>query len=534
MGTFNKLKRSRKSSHLDEKIEFLNKELEKTGVILETPANSTASIYNTTEFVPGLPQITSQVPDATGFSNGDSQDANGGDESNPDTWEDGWNNITDMKNPNNLNGVTNRNIPITPSFEDEHGELLWVPVSNGSPSGHLPSVAGGGGLGVWTISAGIGGGKSIGTVSAGNEFVQILIPDNIFGSYNYPSWPKQGWASGGYYGGYSDKEYQAARNVAIDYQYHRYNSSWVSRKCWVPYGQATSHGGPSYAEYDGPKKTTVIKNFDGTDRTLYWRLKDVSICTYTSNYISQDGTPDARTTMFRTGLDDGEYYPGSMSGFMDFLRGALGVSKEALEWLFEWLQDNNIAGGLPYGTPGADDPFQHDDIDDDDLLDDSDFDMSDWEFAFAEIEDDMENDSSSDSSPFDEPASDANTGWVNPGDEVAWGGGKSKEEKALEKKFNYWNNTAKYNNKQKGDNAAAMIQMGMGIPVDSFTQTFGITPTEWQNPANWLPDGKPNPNGPAWNKYKNEKYEPQGDLISEGWESPKHVGIDKDEKKRWF
>ena len=100
--------------------------------------------------------------------------------------------------------------------------------------------------------------------------------------------------------------------------------------------------------------------------------------------------------------------------------------------------------------------------------------------------------------------------------------------------FNYWNNTAKYNNKRKGDNAAAMIQMGHGIPVDSFTQTFGITPTEWQNPENWLPDGKPNPNGPAWNKYKNEKYEPQGDLISEGWESPKHTYIDKNQQKRWF
>jgi len=348
MGTFNKLKRSRKSSHLDEKIEFLNKELEKTGVILETPANSTASIYNTTEFVPGLPEITSQVPDVTGFSNGDSQDANGGDESNPDTWEDGWNNITDMKNPNNLNGVTNRNIPLTPDLSG------WVPVSNSSPSGQRPSVAGGAGIGVWTISSGIGGGRSIGTLTAGNEFVQILIPDNIFGTYNYPSWPKQGWASGGYYGGYSDDEYQAARNIAIAYEANRYTSSWVSRKCWVNYAQATSHGGPSYAEYTGAKKTTVIKNFDGTDRTLYWKLKDVSILVGGNDYISQDGTPDARTTMFRTGLDDGEYYPGTMSGFMDFLRGALGVSKQALDWLFE----NQIDQVEDYFTGSGDSEFK--------------------------------------------------------------------------------------------------------------------------------------------------------------------------------
>ena len=43
MGTFNKLKKSSKFSHLDEKIEFLNKELKKTGVVCEAaPANSTA------------------------------------------------------------------------------------------------------------------------------------------------------------------------------------------------------------------------------------------------------------------------------------------------------------------------------------------------------------------------------------------------------------------------------------------------------------------------------------------------------------
>ena len=125
------------------------------------------------------------------------------------------------------------------------------------------------------------------------------------------------------------------RNVAIAYQNNRYTSSWVSRKCWVNYAQATSHGGPSYAEYTGAKKTTTITNFDGSSRTLYWKLKDVPILVGSNDYISQNSTPDARTTMFRTGLDDGEYYPGSMSGFMDFLKGALGASKEALDWLLD-------------------------------------------------------------------------------------------------------------------------------------------------------------------------------------------------------
>ena len=31
-----------------------------------------------------------------------------------------------------------------------------------------------------------------------------------------------------------------------------------------------------------------------------------------------------------------------------------------------------------------------------------------------------------------------------------------------------------------------------------------------------------------------QSYEPQGELIKEGWESPKHTYIDKDQQKRWF
>ncbi len=55
---------------------------------------------------------------------------------------------------------------------------------------------------------------------------------------------------------------------------------------------------------------------------------------------------------------------------------------EAAADLFDSL-DDAIAGGLPYGTPGADDPFDAWDDDDIDLEDDSDFDMNDWDWASA-------------------------------------------------------------------------------------------------------------------------------------------------------
>ena len=325
MGTFNKLKKSSKFSHLDEKIEFLNKELKKTGVVCEAaPANSTAGIYNIIDFTPGLPEIRSDVPDSTGFSDGSStQDANGGDESDSDTWENGWNNITDMKNPNNLNGETNRNIPFTPDLSG------WSPAAQTNKSSNDPIGSGYGGIATWSISSGIGGGKTIGTITAGNTYVGMVVPDNIFSTYNFPRYPRTNRV----YAWYSDSEYQAANNIAVAYEANK-TKLWVTRKVWVPYDIATSHGGPSYAEYTGAKKTTTITDYDGNSVTKQWKLKEISVLAGTrQNYISQNSTPDISNVIFSAGLDNGEYYPGPTSGFMDFLKGALGVGKQALDWL---------------------------------------------------------------------------------------------------------------------------------------------------------------------------------------------------------
>ena len=73
---------------------------------------------------------------------------------------------------------------------------------------------------------------------------------------------------------------------------------------------------------------------------VQWALKSVSfLIGQRTNYISQNSTPDTSTVIFSTGLDDGEYYPGPTSGFMDFLKGALGVGKQALDWLTDAAGD---------------------------------------------------------------------------------------------------------------------------------------------------------------------------------------------------
>ena len=156
MNRFNKIFHHIKSKKIDEKIEYLNKELKKTGVVFESgPTMSTGSLYQLYTFVPTVPQVTSDVPDSIGFADGGTQNVNGGDESDSDTWDAGWNNITDMSNPNELNGETDRPIPITPDLSGWDGSS--VSANNLGSGGYR-------GIGVWTISSGIGGGKSIGTL----------------------------------------------------------------------------------------------------------------------------------------------------------------------------------------------------------------------------------------------------------------------------------------------------------------------------------------------------------------------------------
>ena len=136
------------SNQINEKIKFLDKQLKKTRTVLESgPTMPTGNAYQTFEFEYTLeqPRLTSNVPDSTGFTTGDStQDANGGDESDSDTWENGWNNTNDMKNSNNLNGETNRIIPYTPDFSGWDGSGVSA---NNRGSGGYASI------GYWTISS---------------------------------------------------------------------------------------------------------------------------------------------------------------------------------------------------------------------------------------------------------------------------------------------------------------------------------------------------------------------------------------------
>ncbi len=315
------------STQIDEKIKFLDKQLKKTGIVLEAgPTMGTGNIYQTFryDFTPSQPEIEGYVPDSTGFTTGDStQDANDGDESDSDTWENGWNNTNDMKNSNNLNGETNRIIPYTPDFSGWDGS--GVSANNRGSGGYA-------GIANWTISSGIGGGLSIGTIDSGNHFIQILVPSNIGSTYNYPA-DQSGPLSGGYYGSYTDPEFAVAQSVAEAYEDHKTASLWVSRKVWVNYDQATESDGPSYADYTGAKKQTTNAS---NGQPLYWKLKSIGVLAGArQNYISQTKrlASSSTTLLTQRSLDDPSVYPGNPNRFMDFLRDALDVGEKAFEWL---------------------------------------------------------------------------------------------------------------------------------------------------------------------------------------------------------
>ena len=311
MNRFNKIFHHINSDRIDERIGFLNKQLKKTGVVVEdAPTNSTSGLYQLHVFTPAVPEETGDVPDTTGFASGGTQPTNGGDSGSSGTWDDGWKSITDMKNSNDLNGETNRPIPVTPDLSGWDG--------SGSRSTSNPIGSTYAGIYVFTIS---GGGQSIGTLTGDNIGVRLLVPDNIFGTYNYPS----GSNISNYYSGYSTSELQAAKNLADTYEANK--GTAVSRDVWVPFNSSNGSGGASYADYTGVKKT---------ESGSQYLLKNISVLSKSNSYTSQDPVASF-TTITRNSIDDPNYYAGNPDKFRDFLMKSLDVGETA----FEYLQDKS-------------------------------------------------------------------------------------------------------------------------------------------------------------------------------------------------
>jgi len=457
---------------LDEKIAKANREYEKTGVDLsEWSGNKTSGVYFAGKEIPTVPAEFTPVPDPNGVQDaGWTQPTNGFDENDPSTWDNAYTDTSWLYNSNDVAGETGR--PVVDSVP-----TTWVGATNGAG----------------ILQAHVGWGQSLGYLDD-NGVYKPMITSNLFGNMIPPVY--RGTYSGGdhYKGDIPDDRWSAMQSMYQKFQEMAARTDVVQQQIKVWYGHSYFFDG-SWENIGGVKRES--------DRH---RLINATIFKGGSSYKSADEIPAYTQVIFKDDIGKPENLPnvrgGRLREILEELFGIGGSAADELASHDKSFSKYPAAGGSDNwpGLPADKLDYLHPSKDP--LLN---IPITPFGIKGADAggdDDGSQVASAAQTSPFpSDPASDASSSLgAKDGDQIAWGSGKSKEQKALEKKFKYFNDTSQYNTKNKGDNAAAMLQHGYGSE-DSFTKTYGITPNEWQNPDNWLPGGKPNPDGPAWNKF---------------------------------
>ena len=457
---------------LDEKIAKANREYEKTGVDLsEWSGNKTSGVYFAGKEIPTVPAEFTPVPDPNGVQDaGWTQPTNGFDENDPSTWDNAYTDTSWLYNSNDVAGETGR--PVVDSVP-----TTWVGATNGAG----------------ILQAHVGWGQSLGYLDD-NGVYKPMITSNLFGNMIPPVY--RGTYSGGdhYKGDIPDDRWSAMQSMYQKFQEMAARTDVVQQQIKVWYGHSYFFDG-SWENIGGVKRES--------DRH---RLINATIFKGGSSYKSADEIPAYTQVIFKDDIGKAENLPnvrgGRLREILEELFGIGGSAADELASHDKSFSKYPAAGGSDNwpGLPADKLDYLHPSKDP--LLN---IPITPFGIKGADAggdDDGSQVASAAQTSPFpSDPASDASSSLgAKDGDQIAWGSGKSKEQKALEKKFKYFNDTSQYNTKNKGDNAAAMLQHGYGSE-DSFTKTYGITPNEWQNPDNWLPGGKPNPDGPAWNKF---------------------------------
>lgn len=459
MGKFSKIKKySKPSLDINEKIENLNKEMLKVGMLSEKMTTST--VYPDTETQPYIPPTYDFVPDSSGIT-GDSfvQPVNGGDENDSDTWENGWNTNEYLFNPDELDGVSNRAI------------VSHVPNS--------PYGDGGGGI----VITGRYFGRSVGYLDGGNVYRQVLV--GALGSVNGTEQPTEASRGfGGTYRGLSDEEFNFAVSFWNKYQslineYGIFNIPTITVKAWVAYNRFHDfqRGGEFETWTGGPKGSKgILDNFA------------VVNVRSTDKYVSDPGQP--RTAVLNR-MDDpnsDHYHPGPIESA---IFSSLGVGRRGFEYLRNKSKRVAGYGLLPDGTMGFSKPG--DKIKGTDgkiyqLVPRPGYGYNQW-------------------IPVKQAQADQDT-------QIAGGIYPSNKYDPVK--------SAPYIQDPK-------IYGGSGTRSGSGNTWDSNDPSTWPSIKNQLKQAKRKQSGAVV-----AHFEPQGQVISEGWQSPKHTNIESDERKRWF
>jgi len=282
MGTFSKIKKYSKPSHeIEEKIDQLNKELIKTGMLSEVM--TTSSLYPEKEIQPYIPPTFSNVPDTSGVTGG----------------------------PFTQNDITNNNTGYT-----DNSQLFNTNIGNSpTPIIQTPSETPSGGAGLAWHSVTLNG-NAVGYIGPGNKFKQVLNPSIAGGTDT--SYDGAGYFGPNYYINLGlRKSFASAYNSAPHRAYNLQAGTYITWQCWLPYNP---YGfGALYNDYNGIKKI---------DNEGAWGLANVIIGISRNTYQSDPG--QQQILISRT-AGDPEYspLPGTILAMLNKSR----LSKEAFRSL---------------------------------------------------------------------------------------------------------------------------------------------------------------------------------------------------------
>ena len=275
-----KNKSNKKSSvSIDEKIDALNKELKKTGMLSEKM--TTSNVYSTSELVPYDPGGEFPVPDPTGVTGSGFTQPVSGDPDDPSNWPNAYTDNSWMRNPNDVNGESNR--PIIASFDD----ALFAT----DTSGRYPT--GGAGIAFGNQAFGV----SVGYIRNG-FYRQVLKPGLLGGTVTVPQ-DAVGAPHFGLFGEYfpADETRQkilkmaSARYAAVNVA----GATTIPVKAWTPHNNF--HMGP-FADYSGPKVTVDGQNYVLQTFQMYTK----------SNTYHVNPTPEHQTNVIVRGIGDINYH----------------------------------------------------------------------------------------------------------------------------------------------------------------------------------------------------------------------------------
>ena len=355
MKRFNIIKSSRKKSKgIDEKIEYLNKECQKTGL---QEVMTTSGMYFASQENPAVPAVTANVPDPTGvlgsgFTPPIGGNGNANDPSNfPAAYDTAW-----MYNPNNVDGESNRPIVKTMDQSVIDAYNTAFPDDNRFPSG-----------GAGIVFGNIAFGTAVGYASGGH-FIQVLNP-GLFGNGSTKIVPP-GSPFGSPWFGMNSLYFPATPQLADVIM--AMSGAYMSLGAYDPSGAMTVALWRRHSTFhDGQWDNWSGKKYIDSTTNNRYVLQNFYMHKAANDYVKEPAQPPTTTVLYRDDLGNPIYIPiDSMSSqAYQYLYGrakgsnvaSSGANYDLYNWILktygmpaaEWYLKTGKSQGNPYLPGGA-------------------------------------------------------------------------------------------------------------------------------------------------------------------------------------